>query len=119
MPHRHLARLHLNSETPEKAIPHLAYLDAREQHSSAYAVELARRYAAIGDWDGAWSKAIRATQIAPFDPAGRELAASVAIQRGDLAEAERLIETLTVLEPRQEIHRLRLTRIRAMRAGEH
>jgi len=116
MPHRHLARLYLNSEAPEKSIPHLAYLDAREQHSSAYAVELAKRYAAIKDWDRAWPMAIRATRLAPFDPAGRELAASVAIQRGDLAEAERLIETLTVLEPQQDIHRLRLARIREMRA---
>ena len=116
MPHRHLARLYLQSATPEKAIEHLEYLDAREQHSSAYAVELAKRYATLGEWDKAWAKALRATQIAPYDPSNRELAAGMAIQRGDLDAAERLIETLVVLEPKQEIHTRRLERIRAMKA---
>ncbi len=116
MPHRHLARLYLNSANPQAAIEHLEYLDVREQHSPAYAVELSKRYAALGDWDRAWAKAIRATQIAPYNASHRELAAGMAIQRGDLEEAERLIQTLTVLEPRQEIHQTRLERIRAMRA---
>lgn len=116
MPHRHLARLYLQSETPERAIAHLEYLDAREQHSSAYAVQLAKQYAALGDWEKAWAKAVRATQIAPYNPSNRELAAGMAIQRGDLADAERLIETLIVLEPHQDIHTRRLERIRAMRA---
>ncbi len=117
MPHRHLARLYLKSQTPEKAVPHLEYLDAREQKSPAFAVELARRYASAMDWERAWAKVQRATQIAPFEATYRELAASVAIKRGDLGEAEKQVEALTVLEPKQEIHRQRLEKLRSMRAG--
>lgn len=115
MPHRLLAKHYLDGPMPEKAIPHLEYLDAREQHSAAYAAELIKRYSAIGDLKKAWTKALRATRVAPFDAGHRELAATVAIRRGDLAEAERFIETLTLLEPHQEIHRKRLERIREMR----
>lgn len=115
MPHRHLARLYLAGAAPEKAIPHLEYLDAREQKSFAYAVELARRYAALGEFAKARAKAERATQIAPFDPANREIAATVCIQAGDLASAERHIEALTEIEPQHDLHRRRLERIREMR----
>ncbi|MDX2115460.1 MAG: hypothetical protein SFZ24_07550 [Planctomycetota bacterium] len=115
MPHRHLARLYLAGPEPEKAIEHLEYLDAREQKSAAYAVELSRRYAALEEWDRAGAKAERATQIAPFDPAHREFAATVAIRRGDLATAERHVLALTELEPQQPIHKQRLERVRAMR----
>ncbi len=116
-PHRHLARLYLNSDEPERAVPHLEYLDVREQKSPAFAVELARRYASAMDWERAWAKVQRATWFAPFDPAYRELAASVAIKRGDLAEAERQVEALMILEPKQDIHRQRLERLRALRGG--
>ncbi len=117
MPHRHLARMRLASEAPELAIPHLEFLDAREQSTPAYAVELARRYAALKEWDPAWAKLIRATRIAPFDAGYRELAASVAIQRKDFAGAAAQIEALTVLEPDQPAHRRRLERVRELMAG--
>lgn len=115
MPHRHLARLHLAGQTPEAAIPHLEYLDAREQKSAAYAIELARRYAALSEFGKARAKAERATQIAPFDPGHREIAAAIAIQAGDLAAAERHIAALTEIEPQHELHRERLKRVREMR----
>jgi tetratricopeptide (TPR) repeat protein len=116
MPRRHLARLLLESDDPSRAIPHLEYLDAREQKSAAYAAELARRYAAIGDWDRAWRKAQRTTQIAPFDATYREFAAGIAVRRGDFDRAERHIEALTELEPQHDRHRERLRRVREMRA---
>ncbi|MCA9311352.1 MAG: tetratricopeptide repeat protein [Phycisphaerales bacterium] len=121
MPHRHLARLYLDTATPEKAIPHLEYLDAREQHSPAYAIELARQYAALGEFDKAAAKAERATRIAPFDADYREFAATVDLRDGNLAGAERHILALTELEPNREIHRKRLEKVREMRgtgAGE-
>lgn len=115
MPHRHLARLYLAGAAPDSAVEHLEYLDAREQKSAAYAVELARRYAARGDLARAQAKVERATQIAPFDPKNRETAASIALKAGDLAEAERHIAALTELEPQHEVHRERLKKIREMR----
>lgn len=112
-PHRLLAQLYLVSGRGAEAIPHLEYLDAREAYSPTYAAELAKRYAAIGEWDKAWSKAVRATQIAPFNATYRELAATVAIKRNDLTNAEHQIIALTELEPRIEKHKQRLEAIRA------
>lgn len=117
-PHRALARLLLRTPGREhEAIPHLEFLDAREQASPVYAAALAHRYAAADDMDRAATKAERATWIAPFDADHRELAARVALVRGDLAGAERHIHALTIIEPDREAHRLRLDRVRQMRAG--
>jgi cellulose synthase operon protein C len=115
MPHMNLARLYLAGAGGggADAIPHLEFLDAREQHSSAYAIELGRRYAAAGDWDRAAAKAERATRVAPFDADPREFAATVALKRGDLATAERHIVALTAIEPDREIHKRRLEAVRA------
>ncbi len=111
-PHRLLARLYLDSGEPARAIPHLEYLDAREQKTPAYASELARRYAAQRDFARALRSAERATQIAPYDARPRELAATVAIQAGELRTADRHILALTELEPDRPIHRERLEALR-------
>ncbi len=108
MPHRHLARLHLRSEDPSRAIPHLEYLDAREVYSPAYAVALAKRYSAQGRYADAMEAAQRATRIAPFDGDYRELAAEVAVRMGDLPLARTHIEALTILEPDIALHKRRL-----------
>ncbi len=111
-PHRLLAQLYLDSGEWERAIPHLEYLDAREQKTPAYATELARRYASRREMPGALAKAERATQLAPYDARPRELAAAVAIQAGELRTAERHIVALSMLEPDRAIHRDRLEAIR-------
>jgi len=116
-PHKQLARLYLASDDPSRAIPHLEYLDVREQRSASYAIELARQYGSLERWDEAQAKAERATQIAPFDAGYREFAATVALQRRDLATAERHIAVLVELEPGQDVHIKRLERVRQMRAG--
>jgi len=116
MPHRLLAQLYLDSEDPARAVPHLEYLDAREQYAATYAVELARRYAALGEWDTAWAKAIRATQVAPYNAAYRELAATIAIRRHDLPAAIHQIEALVILEPNQPRHAQRLEAVKRMMA---
>lgn len=116
-PHRLLVRIYLASEdhaTRREAIEHLEFLDAREQRSAAYAIELARLYAADAQWDKAAAKADRANTIAPFDADVRELAARIAIKSGRLTEAERHIEALTVIEPDRDLHQRRLEAIRAM-----
>jgi hypothetical protein len=118
LPHQLLATLALaraaGSEGggPELAIPHLEYLDAREQNSASYAAALARQYAALEDWDKADAKALRAVTIAPYSAEYRELAATIALQHNDYKAAEHQIEALTVLEPDREIHRKRLEAIR-------
>lgn len=117
LPHQRLARHYLAIGEPALAAPHLEYLDAREQHSAAYAVELARLYAARGDLERASAKAERATIIAPFVPSHRELAATVALMRGDAPTAERHLQALTVIEPDRDIHRRRLEALRARGGG--
>ncbi|TVQ63956.1 MAG: hypothetical protein EA379_03035, partial [Phycisphaerales bacterium] len=117
-PHRHLARLHLDADDPARAIPHLEFLDAREERSSAYAIELARRYAAIEDFANAHAKAERATQIAPFSAANREFAARVALVRRDFETAERHIAALAALEPDRPQHQRQLDRVRELRAAQ-
>ncbi len=119
-PHRLLAKLYLKGgaledAAPERSIPHLEFLDARETRSPIYAIELSRRYAAMGDWDNAWDKAIRATRVAPFSASYREFAAAVALKRGDFDSAEHQVVALTMIEPDREIHQKRLERIRQMR----
>lgn len=107
-PRRHLVRHYLDTAQGEAAIAHLEWLDARAQHTPAYAAELARQHAALGDWASASLKAERATQIAPFAANEREFAARVALQSGDHATARRHLEALAVIEPDREIHRRRL-----------
>ncbi|MCA9290228.1 MAG: hypothetical protein KDA25_03810, partial [Phycisphaerales bacterium] len=50
-PHRRLALHYRDSATPEAAIPHLEELDAREQKTPVFALELARLYRATGRLD--------------------------------------------------------------------
>src|SRR5205814_8826624 len=67
LPHKLLASLYLTGGAadkgrgPDAAIEHLEYLDAREQHSAGYAIELAKQSAAVGDLEKAAGKAERAT----------------------------------------------------------
>lgn len=120
MPHRHLARLYLAKEDPsakQLAVEHLEFLDAREQHSPAFAIELARRYSSVRDWDRAAAKAERATRIAPFDADYREFAATMQLARGNLEEARRHLVALTRIEPDREIHRKRLEALDRKRDG--
>jgi tetratricopeptide (TPR) repeat protein len=120
LPHMNLARLFLagKGRQPADAISHLEFLDAREQHSGAFAIELARRYGAANQWDQASAKAERATRIAPFDADAREFAATVALKRADLDTAERHITALTIIEPDRPIHKARLEAVRKRRTGQ-
>ena len=118
-PRRMLAQFALNpanaAGSHDLLIPHLEYLDVREQSSPVWAMELARRYAAIGDSARSETKALRATRISPYDARPRELAATLALRRGDLDGAEAQLIALTILEPEREIHQQRLEGIRKRR----
>jgi len=100
---------------PDAAIEHLEYLDVREQKTPTYALELAKRYAAKGEWDAAWKKAERATQVSPYEAGSRELAATVAVKRGDFDSAERHLGALVILEPNVSLHKQRLDALKKLR----
>lgn len=122
LPHKLLATWYLSgggSSQPDAltlAAEHLEYLDAREQYTAAFAMELANRYGVAGDWDKAWAKALRAVRIAPYDPATRELAAVVSIKRKDFDAAKWQLEALVLLEPDREIHKKRLDSLAKLKA---
>lgn len=120
LPHQQLAKLYLTGEgaNAQKAVGHLEWLDAREQKTPAYAIELAKRYAASADLEKAWVKAERATQVAPYEASSRELAATIAIRRKDFASAERHLSALTILEPNVALHQQRLEALRKLKAAE-
>ena len=119
-PHRLLARHYLDAgpdagvgvAAAEKAVEHLAFLDAREQHSAVYAVERSKRLSELGRLGDAREAAERAVRIAPFDADHRELAAAAALRQGDWGGAERHVAALVEIEPGRDIHRLRLKKVR-------
>jgi len=122
MPHKLLAEFYLSGagqaidRGPEQAIEHLEYLDAREQKSAAYAIELSRQYLAAGHLEKAGEKAERATQINPYDAMTREFAATSAMRRKDFATAERHIRALIALEPDRAVHQQRLEAVRKLQS---
>jgi tetratricopeptide (TPR) repeat protein len=116
MPRRHLARLALAGGRTAEASELLAYLDAREDKSPTYAVELAKLHARAGELALAGERAERATRLSPYSASVRELAAAIAVQRDDYATARRHIEFLIALEPDREIHAQRLEALERKRS---
>jgi tetratricopeptide (TPR) repeat protein len=110
-PHKRLADMWLDSETPDRAIQHLEALDSIEEKTPVYAVKLARLYRSVDDLDRAMEKATRALYINPYHAANRELAAALAIETGDFAAARGHIKALTLLEPSRPQHEKRLRAI--------
>jgi len=122
LPHKTLARLYLSlpptaptegRPSQRDAIPHLEWLDAREDRSPTFADQLAALYVGERDLDRAKAKADRAVRIAPYDARFRERAAAVALLRQDLDAARAQIEAMIVLEPDRPVHRQRLEALRA------
>lgn len=123
MPHRHLASLLMAQEAQDESalrapIAHLEFLDAREQYSPIFAMELARRYQQVGDLERAAAKAERATIIAPFEGRYREIAATIALQKREYETAKRHLRALTKLEADRAVHRQRLEALERLMGGE-
>ena len=108
LPDQLLAAIHLDSDDPTRAIPHLEALDRFQKYDATYAVELARQYRKRSDFREALRKIERALAIQPFNAEYREMAAAIAIQAGDLATARRHVIALTLIEPGREQHVKRL-----------
>ena len=110
-PDRVLARMLLDSDQPERAIPSLERLDRLSENDASYAWELARLNRSTGDLDAAASNSSRMVRIDPYRAEFRELAAAIGIENGDLDAARAHIQALILLEPDREIHSKRLQAI--------
>lgn len=113
-PDRVLARLHLDSEDPSRAITHLARLDSLSEKDPSYAFELARLHRSLGDSASALRSATRMVRIDPYRPGMRELAAAIALEAGRPEEARQHIEALVLLEPDRPIHKRRLDAVSSL-----
>lgn len=107
-PHRVLARAHLASEDPLRAIPHLEALDRVERDENAYSIELARLLRRAGRSDEALVAVMKATRIDPYDAPLRELAAAIALEAGAPELCRLHLRALLLLEPDRPQHQRRL-----------
>lgn len=93
---------------PERAIGALQHLDSNEQSDGRWAFQLTKLYQRKGDLNAAAAAAKRALQRQPYNGTYRELAATIALQRGDMDVALHHITGLSLLEPDHAIHQVRL-----------
>ena len=110
-PHRKLAYYWLNSDTPEKAIPHLEILDISQEKNPVFTTQLAMLYRQSGEKKQALAKALRALHFDPYHAHSRELVAAIAIENEDFDLARRHIWALTIIEPDRPQHQRRLEAI--------
>ncbi|MDG2032033.1 MAG: tetratricopeptide repeat protein [Phycisphaerales bacterium] len=113
-PDRVLARILLDSDRPERAVPSLSRLDLLSEKDASYAWELARIHRSTGDGKEALSSATRMVRIDPYRAGFRELAAAIAIEQRDFTEALQHVRALILLEPEREIHQRRLEAINGL-----
>ncbi len=110
-PHQRLAARALALGESSVALEHLAFLDARADSDPSFALAIARNCRTLKRTAQALVAAQRAARIDPYSAATRELAASCAIEAGDLPAARAQIVALTRIEPDRKQHTLRLDRI--------
>lgn len=115
--HQTLVRLAAERGAPEDAIGSLQLLERGDNYSAAWSKQLADLHRAAGRRDQAQRALERALRCEPYNAAFREDAATVALQRGDLAQAEHQIQALVILEPDRDIHPQRLEAVQKMRDG--
>lgn len=107
-PHRELVKLATASGNFQEVLGSLQLLDEQEQTTGAWAHQLAKLYRLANDLETAHDAAIRSLWREPYNAAYRELAATIALQRGDLDETLRHLSAMTSLEPSRPIHFVRL-----------
>jgi predicted Zn-dependent protease len=95
------------------AIGPLHQLDSQEQQHGSWAQQLAEICRAAGQLDQARSAARRALHREPYNPKYRELMATIEMQRQDMKSALRHVQALTVLEPHQAVHFVRLAALQS------
>jgi cellulose synthase operon protein C len=92
----------------ERAISHLEELDRFDQKDGSHAIRLVELYRRLQRLDDAQSAARRALHRQPYNATLREQAATIALQRGDIAQAEHHLKTLPRIEPQRALHHVRL-----------
>jgi len=112
--HRTLVRLAHEHGEPEAALGSLRLLERGDNYSAVWSKQLADLHRAAGRLDAAQRALTRALRCEPYNATFREDAATVALQRGDPAEAEHQIEALVILEPDRAIHPKRLEAVQRM-----
>ena len=105
---RVMAVLALRHDRPDDAIGPLEHMDRIEMHSGQWAYELARLHRAAGRQRQSSAASIRSIYREPYNARYRELAAAVAVQRGENKVALHHIYALTLLEPDRPIQWVRL-----------
>ncbi|HEX7010096.1 MAG TPA: tetratricopeptide repeat protein, partial [Phycisphaeraceae bacterium] len=107
-PMRAMANLAIRTGRVEEAIAHLEQLDRQETHHGDWAHQLAKLYRQAGRLDDAGDAMRRALEREPYNASYRELAATIALQRGLEPEALRHLQALAAIEPGRAIHQVRL-----------
>jgi tetratricopeptide (TPR) repeat protein len=102
-----LAKLGVRFDQHAIAIRALEQLDQTEQQTGQWSKQLATIYQEQQRFDHALRAIHRALHREPYDATYRELAATIAMQAGDLVAALRHLVAMTVLEPDRPIHHVR------------
>jgi predicted Zn-dependent protease len=106
--HEMLAQLAAATGRPHEAIAAMEQLDRQEQSSGRWSYQLAQAYRRSNMLDRAAGAAERALHREPYNGTFRELAATIALQRGDRYAALHQLESIALLEPDRAIHFVRL-----------
>jgi tetratricopeptide (TPR) repeat protein len=116
-PQKMLVKLAYDAGDPQAAVGPLRVLEKQDNYTSAWSKQLADLHRDAGRLDEAQRAIGRALHFEPYHAGYRELAATIALQRGDLAAAAFQCESLEILEPDRSIHPTRLAVI-YQRLGE-
>lgn len=112
-PHRALAKLALEQGRGAEALASMEYLAQIEQADGRWAYRVATVHRAAGQPDAARHALRRGMHREPYNATYRELAATLALQTGDVDEALRQLESIAILEPDRATHQVRLAAIYA------
>ncbi|MEO0515390.1 MAG: tetratricopeptide repeat protein [Planctomycetota bacterium] len=112
-PHKVMVQLAFDLQRPEEALGSLQMLERSDNYTSAWSRQLAELHRQAGRLDAAQRAIERALHCEPYHAAYRELAATIALQRRDLAAAAFQVESLEILEPQRAQHPTRLAVIYA------
>lgn len=107
-PHRELVQLAFDMGRPDEALGSLQLLERSDNYTAAWSRQLAELHRQAGRLDAAQRSIARALHCEPYNAAFRELAATIALQRRDLAAAVFQVEALEILEPDRAVHPTRL-----------
>ena len=117
-PQQQFARAALAGNDFNRAVGPLTELDRKTQSTGRWSHQLARIHRRLDRPQEARDAARRALQREPYNPAYRELAATLALETGDMEAALFHLEALPLLEPDRALHQVRLAAI-YHRLGRH